>query len=47
MEKLLQINTEKREYLPHFIRIRFQGYFCKSDIAIFAEGHLKLRLQAL
>ena len=37
MEKLTEIN-EKRRYPPHFsflIRLRFQGYNCKSDIAIF------------
>ena len=33
---------------PFLIRLMFQGYHCKSGIAIFAmEGHYRLRLQPL
>ena len=47
MEKLTEINTfQKNDSIIYHIFIRI-GFGCKSDIAIFAWSHLKLRLQSL
>ena len=44
----ISVSVRKKTVSSTFlIRLRFQGLRCKSDIASFAEGHLKLRLQSL
>ena len=46
-EKVIRFSSQKTILSSTFlIRLRFQGYRCKSDIAIFHDSHLKLRLQS-